>query len=265
MQSTLTLSTRTRHGRTVLGNCFATPPLKLLTLPPQPDGMLRAIQMSSSPGLLAGDCIRINLALAEESALHLSTQAFTRGLAMHEGGMAEQHHRISQAAGSRLIYLPHPLVLHRGSTLKQTTRIDLADNCTLLYGEITAAGRVLNHECFAFAYFSSQLHIHHRHKLLLTDNIQWQPARHPLQTLGQMEGYSHQASLFYANTHAQTALKPLLDALHQSLTPRFSDGLLLGMSLAADNIICLRALANEAEILTHLLAEAAALIQSEAV
>ena len=100
---------------------------------------------------------------------------------------------------------------------------------------------------------------------MLTDNIQWQPARHPLQTLGQMEGYSHQASLFYANTHARTALKPLLDALHQSLTPRFSDGLLLGMSLAADNIICLRALANEAEILTHLLAEAAALIQSEAV
>ena len=154
MQSKLTLSTRTRHGRTVLGDCFATPPLKLLTLPPQPDGMLRAIQMSSSPGLLAGDCIRIDLALAEESALHLSTQAFTRVLAMHEGGMAEQHHRISQAAGSRLIYLPHPLVLHRGSTLKQTTRIDLADNCTLLYGEITAAGRVLNHECFAFVYFS---------------------------------------------------------------------------------------------------------------
>ena len=101
-------------------------------------------------------------------------------------------------------------------------------------------------------------------QLLLTDNIQWQPARHPLQTLGQMEGYSHQASLFYADTHAQAALKPLLDALHQSLTPRFSDGLLLGMSLAADNIICLRALANEAEILTHLLAEAAALIQTEA-
>ena len=265
MQSKLTLSTHTRHGRTVLGDCFATPPLKLLTLPPQPDGMLRAIQMSSSPGLLAGDCIRIDLALAEKSALHLATQAFTRVLSMHEGGVAEQHHRISQAAGSRLIYLPHPLVLHRGSTLKQTTRIDLADNCTLLYGEITAAGRVLNHECFAFVYFSSQLHIHHRHKLLLTDNIQWQPARHPLQTLGQMEGYSHQASLFYANTHAQTALKPLLDALHQSLTPRFSDGLLLGMSLAADNIICLRALAHEAEKLELLLHNAAVFLAKQPV
>lgn len=264
MQSKLTLSTRQRDNRTVLGDCFASPPLKLLTLPPQSDGILRAIQMSSSPGLLAGDRIDIDITLAENSALHLSTQAFTRVLSMHAGQTAEQHHLISQATGSRLTYLPHPLVLHDGSTLIQTTQIDLADRCRLVYGEISAAGRVLNGERFAFARFSSQLEIRHHHKLLVCDNIQWQPGRHPLQTLGQMESYTHQASLYYADTAAEKPLKATLDRLHDTLTPGFSDGLLWGASLAADNVICLRALSHQAEMLEQLLHTAAACLQEAA-
>ncbi|MDO5640502.1 MAG: urease accessory protein UreD [Neisseria sp.] len=264
MQSKLTLSTRQRGGHTVLGNCFASPPLKLLTLPQQSDGVLRAIQMSSSPGLLAGDRIDIGITLAENSALHLATQAFTRVLSMHAGQAAEQHHRITLAAGSRLTYLPHPLVLHDGSTLKQTTQINLADRCRLIYGEISAAGRVLNDECFAFARFSSQLEIRHHHQLLVCDNIQWQPDRHPLQTLGQMESYTHQASLYYADTTAEKPLKTALDHLYHTLSAEFSDGFLWGASLAADNVICLRALSHQAEILERLLRHAAACLQTTA-
>ncbi|UOO82073.1 urease accessory protein UreD [Uruburuella testudinis] len=265
MQSRLTLSTHKRDGNTVLGDYFATPPLKLLTLPHHGDGVLHAMQMSSSPGLLAGDRIDIGITLAADSALHLSTQAFTRVLSMHAGQQAEQHHIISQAEGSCLTYLPHPLVLHGGSTLVQTTRIDLADRCRLIYGEITAAGRVLNGETFAFARFSSQLHIRHHGRLLVHDNICWQPELHHPAVLGQMEGYTHQATLFYADTNPDRPLKALLDRLYHSLSEQFSDGLLWGASLAADNIICLRALACRAELLQQLLQQAAASLQTQAV
>lgn len=265
MQSRLTLSTKLRGCQTVLDNCFVSPPLKLLTLPPETDGTLKAIQMSSSPGLLAGDRIDIDITLTPDTALHLSTQAFTRVLEMAAGECADQHTRITLHEHSRLTYLPHPLVLHRGSSLFQTTRIELADRCRLIYGEIIAAGRVLNDEVFAFARLSSQLEIRHRQKLLLHDNIQWQPKRHPLQTPGQMEDYTHQATLFYVDTGTEAPLKALLDHLHQHVAERFSDGLLWGASLAADNIIGLRALSKRAETLEQLLRHAAACLEQQAV
>ncbi len=261
MQSRLTLSTKLRGCQTVLDNCFVSPPLKLLTLPPETDGTLKAIQMSSSPGLLAGDRIDIDITLTPDTALHLSTQAFTRMLEMAAGECADQHTRITLHEHSRLTYLPHPLVLHRGSSLFQTTRIDLADHCRLLYGEITAAGRVLNDERFAFARFASQLQIRHQDRLLVHDNIQWQPERHPLPTLGQMESHSHQATLFFVDTSADAPLKTTLDRLHDTLAESASDGLMWGASLAADNVVCLRALAGQAERLEQLLQQANAVLR----
>lgn len=124
---------------------------------------------------------------------------------------------------------------------------------------------MLNDEVFAFARLSSQLEIRHRQKLLLHDNIQWQPKRHPLQTPGQMEDYTHQATLFYVDTGTEAPLKALLDHLHQHVAERFSDGLLWGASLAADNIIGLRALSKRAETLEQLLRHAAACLEQQAV
>ena len=67
-----------------------------------------AIQMSSSPGLLSGDRIDIQITLAESTALSLNTQAFTRVQAMNEGDFAEQNTFIQLEENSHLFYLPHP-------------------------------------------------------------------------------------------------------------------------------------------------------------
>ena len=89
MNSTLKLSTKlSPSGKTQLAEYFATPPFKVMTLPAYADAWtngLNAIQMSSSPGLLSGDRIDIQITLAELTALSLNTQAFTRVQAMNEG------------------------------------------------------------------------------------------------------------------------------------------------------------------------------------
>ena len=88
MNSTLKLSTKlSPSGKTQLAEYFATPPFKVMTLPAYADvwmNGLNAIQMSSSPGLLSGDRIDIQITLAESTALSLNTQAFTRVQAMNE-------------------------------------------------------------------------------------------------------------------------------------------------------------------------------------
>ncbi len=261
MHATLSLSTQSRNGRTVLKECYATPPLKLIALPPHKH-TLHAVQMSSSPGLLAGDVIDTSITLAAHTSLALYTQAFTRVLSMNAGGAAQQHTRIRLAEGSSLTFLPHPLVLHTGSTLRQTTDITLADDAELLYGEILAAGRVRNGEAFAFERLSSRLTIRHQNRLLLTDNIQWQPALHPPGHIGQMEHYTHQLNLFYVHT-GDADLSAQLENLHQCLSEKHAEhspDLLWGVSRSAPRALCLRALAADAQTLQNLLHRAVTLL-----
>ena len=114
MNSTLKLSTKlSPSGKTQLAEYFATPPFKVMTLPAYADAWmngLNAIQMSSSPGLLSGDRIDIQITLAKSTALSLNTQAFTRVQAMNEGDFAEQNTFIQLEENSRLFYFPHPMV-----------------------------------------------------------------------------------------------------------------------------------------------------------
>ncbi|NOL50504.1 urease accessory protein UreD [Pelistega europaea] len=246
MQSRLILSTQyTSSGCTQLKDCFVSPPFKLMTLPGQ-GKRLEAIQMSSSPGLLAGDHLTMELHLAAQTDLHLTTQAFTRVQSMHEGQFAEQHNRFYLQKNSCLCYLPHPLVLHKDSALKQTTYVEMEEGSRFIYGETVAIGRVLNGEVFAFRQFSSYLRIMHQSIPLLSDRIQWIPERSSLNALSQMENFSHQGTFVYMDLAATPS--SLKDKVEQ-LQARFAEeeSCVLGVSLLDKGGFLVRAVAYRAD------------------
>lgn len=257
MHSKLRLSTQVKRGCTYLDGTAYCAPIKLMSLPHQDDGILRVVQMSSSPGLMGGDVIEAEITLAPFSCLRLYTQAFTRVLQMNAGDKACQHTHIHQHINSSLLYLPHPLVLHADSTLEQQTVIDLDDNCELLYGEIVAVGRVLCDEKFAFHRFSSHLTICHQNKTLVSDNTQWQPSRYRLDVVGQLENYTHQLTVFYVHTgldkrQIDELVNRLFDELDEVDKHSLTKPLLWGVSRAGECVLCLRALAHTAQDLQKL-------------
>ena len=255
MNSILKLSTKlSQSGKTQLAEYFVTPPFKVITLPSYGDAWtngLNAMQMSSSPGVLAGDVLDIEISWAKSTALSLNTQAFTRVQAMNEGESAMQTTHISLAENSRLFYLPHPLVLHKDSAFKQQTQIEMGEQSELIYGEIVAIGRVLNGERFAFRQFSSHLKIYvlqndGKKRPLVSDCIQWWPSKMNLTALSQMENYSHQGSLTYLNLAKSNAeIKQQVQALQH----QFADekDLLLGISLLNESGLMVRVLGHRAE------------------
>lgn len=256
MQSKLTLSTKlTRQGKTQIDEYFVSPPFKVLPIPtldPHWPHSLNAIQMSSSPGLLAGDCLDIQISLAEDTALSLNTQAFTRVQSMNEGDYAHQLTQIHLAKNSRLFYLPHPLVLHKDSALKQQTRIEMAEESELIYGEIVAIGRVLmNDERYAFRHFASHLKIYHQNRPLVHDCVQWLPAKMNLTALSQMEEFSHQGTLIYLNLSKNAVEFKALVAAVQTVIADETE-MLLGVSQLNEGGLMLRALAHRAEKVQHL-------------
>ena len=244
MNSKLSLSTKlSSNGKTQLAEYFATPPFKVMTLPNYSahwENGLNAMQMSSSPGVLAGDVLEIDISLAKSTALSLNTQAFTRVQAMNEGESAMQTTHISLAENSRLFYLPHPL----------------DEQSELIYGEIVAIGRVLNDERFAFRQFSSHLKIYAlqndgKKRPLVSDCIQWLPSKMNLTALSQMENYSHQGALTYLNLAKSNAeIKQQVQALQQ----QFADekDLLLGISLLNESGLMVRVLGHRAETIQQL-------------
>ncbi|OOF56258.1 urease accessory protein [Rodentibacter genomosp. 2] len=265
MNSKLKLSTKlSPNGKTQLAEYFATPPFKVMVLANY-SGIwqqgLNAMQMSSSPGVLGGDRLDIQISLAKLTALSLNTQAFTRVQSMNVGNCAEQITQIHLAEQSRLFYLPHPLVLHKDSAFKQKTLIEMCEKTELIYGEIIAVGRVLNDERFAFRQFSSHLKIYVRQndgkkRPLVSDCLQWQPSAMNLTALSQMENYSHQGSLIYLNlAKSAVELKAILQVIHTQIAEE--KNLLVGASLLNEGGIMLRVLGHCAEQIQMLFQEIA--------
>lgn len=251
MKSKLILSTKLgRNGKSYLENYFAQPPFKVLTLPAV-DNELNAIQMSSSPGILAGDDLEIQLCLAPDTALTLKTQAFSRVQSMNEGESAQQNTLIQLAENSRLFYLPHPLVLHEKSAFYQSTKIDMMEKSQLIYGEVVASGRVMNQEQFKFQDFNSYLEISYQQKPILIDRVKWQPGKDALDVLGQMENFSHQGSLIFIHIgQLQAELKEKLINIQQHI--QTYQQMLIGASLLSEHGIIVRAMAYRSDHIEQL-------------
>lgn len=263
MHSELQLRVVYQHNANTLANAYVTPPFKILTLPVIANDwqrqyqVLNLMQMSSSPGLLGGDCAQIDIQIEANAGLHMHTQSFTRVLSMNAGQSAQQNMSVHMADDSRFCYVPLPLVLHAGADFRQRTRIDMGKRAELIFGEVLASGRTLNGEHFAFARLSSQIRVYHAEKLLLFDNLLLRPEQQAIQAMGQMEAYSHQANWYYVHTHDDVrghSLYERLSATLSELSAQYDSKVLLGITCSTPKIIVVRALAHNSEFLQNLLA-----------
>jgi urease accessory protein len=263
MISELRLHIEQRRERSIMTDYYVTPPLKILALPHTVGKGLELMQMSASPGLLDSDEQNITLTLEANTQLQLFTQAYQRVFAMHNH--AQQNTALNLKANSSLVYTPHPLVLHEGAHLKLTNTIHLEDNAHMVWSEIITSGRKHRGESFAFKQLSSLTKIHHRQKLILRDNLQWQPERHVMSSPVHMGEFSHQATVYYANTHANFNAKDTLNTLYtylNELNEVNQHGIYFGMSQAHPHLIVMRMLAQHGELLYETVRDLAKVLSS---
>ena len=94
------------------------------------------------------------------------------------------------------------MVPHKESNYKAENTIYLDENARLIWGEILTCGRKLNGEQFEFTEFQNKTSIFKNGKLVVFENLYMNPsAMNPL-SIGQLEGFTHQASLIYFNEQA---------------------------------------------------------------
>jgi urease accessory protein len=258
MNSQLHIKVAKRNECSYLKKAFFTTPFKVMNITEDKMGrQLHLMLMSSSPGILDGDEYDMKIEVEQHSSLQLHTQAYQRLFKMKHG--ATQQMNVNLQDGASFCYLPHPSVPHEQSIFISRNNFYLADNCQFLFGEILTCGRKLNGELFLFSKYHSITNIYINNKLVIKENLLMQPSVINVHTTGQLEGYTHQASMIYLETGVD--IKNIQQQLIDLLS--IEKNMDAGVSAAPVNGLIVRLLGNGAEQLYDCLQRIRKLLQTK--
>lgn len=205
MIATLHIQTALRNHKTYLKSVYQTTPFKIANITEDKNlSTLHLMVMSSSPGILDEDLYNIDVHVSEGCSVVLHTQSFQRLFKMEKG--AAQNTRIQVSNNASFCYIPHPTVPHEASDFTATNLVYLNGNSQLIWAEVLTCGRKLSGEVFKFSRFVSLTKIYHNDRLVVKEHLRMQPSVVDVHALGQLEGYTHQASFIYINTNKSAAL-----------------------------------------------------------
>lgn len=232
-----------RNNRTFLDKSFCTPPFRIVDITEDKKSPLAYLMtMSSSPGILDRDFHDIKITAGPYTSTILQNQAYQRIFQMNHGGRLNLE--ITLHEGSTLSFIQHPVVPHQQSVFNAVNRIYTSHNSELLFGEIITCGRKLSGEVFKFNHFQSLTEIFIEGKLAVKDNILIEPRHLDLAGIGQLEGYTHQATLYYMNQRDDSIEMPYNSA---KKLLNDAEGIEYGISKTLGNTFIVRALADGGE------------------
>lgn len=144
----LRLGFAVRHGKSVLHDLYRVAPLlvqrALYWDEAMPELPIVAI-ISVGGGILQGDRYKIDITLEEGACAQVNTQSANR-IHQMDANYASQHQTVTLASGCYLEYLPDFTIPYRGSRFINQTDIVIAEDATLLYGEMMMTGRKHHNE-----------------------------------------------------------------------------------------------------------------------
>ncbi len=242
MIAQLTIQLAAMNGITFLQKCYSDPPFKVANITQNKKGhVLSLMLMSSSPGVLDADEYAVSIRLQQDCSLQLHTQSYQRLFTGKQ--QAKQHTSIHMARGSSFCFVPHPVVPHQRSNFAARTDIFLSEQCSLIFGEVLTCGRKLNGEVFTFSRYHNVTRLFLNDRLVVKENLLMDPSFTDPAGIGQLQGYTHQASLIYLDEKA--IAKEIIPALLFLL--KDEKDISIGITAAPGNGIVLRVLGQKAE------------------
>jgi len=243
MISQLEITTGFKNGKSYLKDTFFTVPYHIVNVGQyENDNSLYLMMTSSSPGILDRDEYHIAIKVVSQSRLQLRTQSYQRLFNMKKG--SSQKMQVDLEGNSAFSFVSHPIVPHENAKFKNHNIITLKENCLLTMSEIITCGRKHSGEVFQFSHFQNLTEVYYQGRLILKDNVLLEPLLVPLNTVVQLETYTHQGALI----HIHTGGRPLgnyIARIHEIF--EMQRDILFGISEMAANGFVLRVLGNGAE------------------
>ncbi|MEU6205547.1 urease accessory protein UreD [Micromonospora musae] len=164
--------------------------------PGRPDMAFVFLQQQGD-GFVQGDRYRVDVDCAPGSAVHLTTQAATKVFKARDD-FATQLVNLRAGRGAILEYLPDPVIPFRGSRLYQRTSVTVAEDATVILGEILLPGRMARDEAHVYDLFWAETEVRDPDgALLFTDTLRLRPGEvDDPRSPGVLGGYDILASLY---------------------------------------------------------------------
>jgi urease accessory protein len=136
-----------RNGRSILHDLYRMAPLlvqqALYWDEAMPELPICAI-ISVGGGILQGDRYKIDISVGDGACAQVTSQSANRVHQM-DANYASQYQTVTLEAGAYLEYLPDFTIVYRGARYINQTDVVVAEDATLLYGEMILAGRKHHH------------------------------------------------------------------------------------------------------------------------
>lgn len=250
----LYIKTGYKEGKSYLMDSYVSVPFRITNIGQiKDDDCLYMMLGSSSPGLLDSDNYEIEINLEKDSQFQLHTQSYQRLYNMKKG--SSQVTKVRLAPNSSFCYVPHPVVPQEKSIFRNHTIVYLDKDCELILSEIITCGRKkseyiypgkeISGEIFKFTYFQNTTEIYFSNLLVLKDKILLEPQVCPVNTVVQLEEYTHQATFIYINTKNNNVINALIEEIPKIVNSE--ENISFGISELAVNGFVLRALGSGGE------------------
>jgi urease accessory protein len=152
-----------RNNRTTIAHQYTTYPLRLSPIfrwDKDSENRAYLYIMNISPGLLAGDRIKMNLNLGANTGLYLTEQAATKVHAMPKPEtIASIDFQITIGEAATLELIPEPIIFYQDAALTQKTKIAMHPTATLFLSEIILPGRLARGEFYQFRHYINRLQV----------------------------------------------------------------------------------------------------------
>ena len=205
--------------------------------------------MSASPGILAGDNLRVCLQLDANTSLYLTDQAATKVHSMPTPDTAAKMvYEIAVGAEANLEFVPEPLILYTDATLEQITQVSLHPTGRLFLSEIILPGRLARGESYRFRHYFNRLQVTSpTGELLFADAMRLEGKLNPFKENGLFSSLPAIGNIFIVLP--DTDLKRLTAELEDLDAVNCSETIAGSGSLPHCNGLLVRAMASSAHAL----------------
>ncbi|MDO4224289.1 MAG: urease accessory protein UreD [Bergeyella zoohelcum] len=245
LNSTVRISCKKVGEKTLLEERFFDIPYKLNHFGNSLEtSFLEMILMCSSPGVMDGDTLTMDIHCQENTEMKFYTQSYNKIHPMPQEKGARQFCNFSIEDGAKFLYIPHPTIPYEKSIFTATNTIKVKETSHLIWGDIISGGRIFSGERFLFKKYHTKTKIFRNDKLVLFDNQMIEPESQPVEDLLFFEGYTHQATLVIVSRFADDFKKEL----DEILLEQFTDSS-YGFTLCAENALMLRVMGTSGDAL----------------
>lgn len=199
-------------------------------------------------GYLDGDTYYMEVSLAEQTSLTLTTQSSTK---VYKTPTKEVYQEtvFNLKKDSYLEYLPDALIAYKDASYYQKNIVHMEAGATLLYSDILTPGWSPEGEQFSYEQLRLKTEIYMNEQLVAFDHIKLQPESQQMNTLGFMEGYTHLGSFIVIG---EKTTPDLLDKLHEVIEQEPGD-FAFGLSRLAIPGFTIRIMANYTQVIERII------------